>query len=89
MLSASEADWLCRKAAQEGLAPEVLARHLVHSCLVFEFGNPDEVAAVLDSIPGFYERLQQSREQRERGETISFEEWKESWQAGRETDSGA
>lgn len=73
-LSPAEAERLVRKAAADGTTPELVAEQLLHNCLAFEFGDPEELAAMLDAIPGFHEQFPESVAQIERGETVPASE---------------
>ncbi len=59
-----------RTHVQEG----TLARSLLSTALDAADPHPEHIAALLDGIPGGWERTQRAREQARRGETIPLDE---------------
>lgn len=62
-------DTLERIARDEGKTPQEIAAGLLSHTLERCTFEPGEIEALLDEIPGFYERLQESRAQARAGLT--------------------
>jgi hypothetical protein len=73
-LDAEHAARLSRLAERTHIQEGTLARSLLSSAI--EDADPDarDVAALLDGVPGAYERAQLGLEQARRGETIALED---------------
>lgn len=61
---------LDRLAADEQTTPEAVAEQLLRRAIDQRRFKPGEIEAILDSIPGFYERYQESLAQARDGRTI-------------------
>lgn len=73
-LDAEYAEKLARLAERVHVQEGTLARSLLSSALDDADPDPDNVAELLDSIPGAYERAQLGLEQARAGETIELDE---------------
>lgn len=73
-LAPEYAEKLARLAERTHVQEGTLARSLLSSALDDADPDPDNVAELLDSIPGAYERAQLGLEQARAGETIELDE---------------
>jgi hypothetical protein len=73
-LDPEHAEKLSRLAARVHVNEGTLARSLLATALDDADPSPEHIAALLDGIPGAYERARLGVEQAERGETIPLDD---------------
>jgi DNA-binding phage protein len=73
-LDAEHAEKLSRLAARVHVNEGTLARSLLATALDDADPSPQHIVALLDGIPGAYERTRLASEQGQRGETIALDD---------------